>query len=218
MEIRERARKAKVDEDAALAAAAQKAEFDDETAATDNEVVIEEEDDSSSVISHVGWKRSLPSKKKYFLACEIDFDKEVEITRKKIVGLATMAIDSTKSKQPVSRDVYSLREETSNVVDKIYNENFDSLVKPDDIDFLDWTEHYVRDKVFVLHLRAKQVEKAYLVESALRFHRLIHRAFQNLLSFTVIKRNSRNSQEYYKLKSMKKIFDALYNWATRYII
>ena len=64
-------------------------------------------------------------------------------------------------------------------IDKIYNEDFDTLPKFLHFEFLEDQEQYIFDKVAVIAARARETEKGILFERSMCYHRNAHRAFQN---------------------------------------
>jgi hypothetical protein len=69
--------------------------------------------------------------------------------------------------------------------------------------------------VAVLYVKARQVEVDCFLENSVRYHRKIRKAFSNLKCYAVVNRNARNSQEYFRLKQLKIVFDGFYRWMSR---
>jgi len=222
-QIREAIKKAAAEKEAARSGALKAISFDDNIDDELHSAAEREENpfDAETEEEVYHWAKTLPKRKTYLLSVEIDFDTDVIIRERKsqeeiLVENCTTSRETGNSASKNNIEYY-LEKKKLNIIDKVYNTNFDDLISPQDIQFLSSTDSFIRNKCSVLHLRAKEAEKLALIELSFRYHRNIKRVFRNLRHHAIISRNAYNSSEFYRLKRMKVAFDGFVRWTNRLV-
>lgn len=101
------------------------------------------------------------------------------------------------------------------IVNKCYSEAIAPLLLGPELEFLENADDFIRNKVAVMSTKFLVVDKLALIESGMRYHRFLYRAFMNLRIFARVSRNYRRHVKKVNHHRKQRCFLALLTWMLR---